>query len=564
MGSHGILVSSVCVRRQALVPPFTLWLVCTNRRFYDYTLYPKTHSPFGKRCTGIHDPRIGGKYESWLPHTETQGNTLATDINVEALHQKRLNAILHGNPFGNLFSLKNDTWSDLYKLVCNIDYVKNGWVDKKRQRTAVHPIVKIQIALQMRGDAEWQYKFRPQHVIHDELCMVLQKRAFFITDDLLVQEIPVSSFHTHRHAANHVMVREIAFGPDSDPAVRGVALWFAVKEEDVLMCTPQQAKRFRWKRSLKKEDNNDDNSSQRSSKSSTSKPSVFDSADSFAMIRPHDRAAFDLTTDMMKHRLVVLQTERMSNMRERFEALRVLEAQKAQLQRRFENLQTDWRKWSWPINRGREHVDKSTLVPKVDGEYEIGGRGEGAGDKKGSQLGEAVRPVWESFVKGEFKENVPKSVSCSNARPASGSIKLHFLIQSCYCCLNRNHRNATPTHCKRIRTTNSEFSSCSPRACQLEPTGRFRTSRSDIFPKTRPSVLTAASKNAAGKRCSLTRMKRRLKAMNGTQFANTLPTRAARKYSLLSSKRNDEAAIHRCIDHPLFKFRCITTSSSLL
>ena len=283
----------------------------------------------------------------------------------------------------------DDNWSDLYKLVCNINYVKNGWVDKKRQRVAVNPIVKLQIALVMRGDAEWQYKYRPQHIIHDELCMVLQKRAFYVSEnDLQVTEISVNTYNPRN--SSHVIVREIVFGPDCDPTVRGVALWFNIREDDVIMCTPQQAKRYRWKRSIKNDTNETTNNK---------RPSAFDSLDSFAMIRPHDKEAFDLATEMIRHRLIVTQTERISNMRVRFEALKKLEIQKIDLQKRFENLKLHWYIWAWPVNQGRERVDKQTPVPEVDGKYSIGKKKPSDGEDGTSlQLGAAVRPIWNSFI----------------------------------------------------------------------------------------------------------------------------------------------------------------------
>jgi hypothetical protein len=166
-------------------------------------LYVSTGScPFGKRCAFLHDQRSSGMEASWLPVTETQGNTIPTDINVESSHQKRLFAVLHDNPFGSNFSIENQDPQDLYRLVANV--TEDG---RRRHLLDMH---KVSIALQMQGTGDWSYKFRPQHVIHGELCMQLQKRAFRLTNTGQAYDIPVNSFDP-RSPAN-VLVREIAFG----------------------------------------------------------------------------------------------------------------------------------------------------------------------------------------------------------------------------------------------------------------------------------------------------------------------------------------------------------------
>ena len=417
-----------------------------------------SHSPFGKRCTGIHDHRVGSSAsQSWLPHTETQGNTIATDINVDGLHQKRLHTILYDNPFGDQFTLtadengKGGTWDDLYGLVCGdaTDPAwrskKDGWIaggSSKRGRQ-VHPIYKLQIALKQRGtDSDWQYKYRPQHIVHEELCMVLQKRAFRVTSNdhtgassarhisstatstSSVVEISLNAYNPR--LANHILVHEIAFGPDSDPSVRGVALWFNIAESDVTVCTPQQAKRFRWKKTgnatatKRSSSASSDMEKATDGNNSKIKPSVFDSGtlESFPMIRPHDDAAFRLATDMMKHRLAFLKRERMSSMKDRFEALQKLQRQEQWLQERFENQRRMWIQWAWPVNIGREMVCNNTPVPPVEGPYLVHGPREKKEGQLGAlqgyesmrenkdptadigqvQTGANVRRIWDSFV----------------------------------------------------------------------------------------------------------------------------------------------------------------------
>jgi hypothetical protein len=376
-----------------------------KNRIIRLTLYDLSFtfgSPFGKRCSGIHDPRAAGIHQSWLPHTETQGNTIATDINVEAMHQKRLNSINCNNPFGELFDVDLDEWEDLYNLVCNIPTI----VSRNRRRTNLAEHHKLSIVLQMRGPAGWHYKFRPQHIVYDELCMVLQKRAFRLTDSKAI-EIPLGVYNSNRFS-NQVLVREIAFGPDCDPTVRGVSLWFDIADKDVTVCTPQQAKRYRWKKGIKNRD---------SPSPTPSKPnsSAFESRDCFVMMRPLDKDAYDLSNEILAHYLGMLRSERIANLRDRSAALSVLQDESELLKESFEKLKRHWQTWAWPVNEGRSKIDEKTPVPPVDGKYKPSPV---ATHEGGVGKVSPVERIWESFVSGDDtgRGDVPVGASQTSRR----------------------------------------------------------------------------------------------------------------------------------------------------
>ena len=178
-----------------------------------------------------------GTAHSWLPVTETQGNNIMTDINVEGLYQKRRFGILYGDPFvgeprfsAHLTLGVSDlddyqyAWSDVYNIVANIDNQQSFIAQKRRHsQQQIMDVHKLSIALQMHGGThKWMYKYRPSHTIFNELCMVLDKRAFHLNGDSgQATPIPLSKYQPKN--PKHCMVREIAFGPDNDPSVRPVS-----------------------------------------------------------------------------------------------------------------------------------------------------------------------------------------------------------------------------------------------------------------------------------------------------------------------------------------------------
>lgn len=124
---------------------------------------------------------------------------------------------------------------------------------------------KLQITLAMRHEFKDMgniYKYQPTHKILNEICMLIQTKAFNVSHDTSpfnshydanthtdsVQIIPVQQFDPLN--PNHVIVREIAFGPLCSPNDRPLALWFNILDRDVQVCTVKE--RLRPKRTERK------------------------------------------------------------------------------------------------------------------------------------------------------------------------------------------------------------------------------------------------------------------------------------------------------------------------
>lgn len=131
---------------------------------------------------------------------------------------------------------------------------------------------KLQITLAMRHefkDLDNIYKYQPTHKILNEICMLIQTKAFDVSPSNghhssnnsseeyksldngandTIKTIPVEQFDPIN--PNHVIVREIAFGPLCSPNDRPLALWFNILDRDVQVCTAKE--RLRPKRTERK------------------------------------------------------------------------------------------------------------------------------------------------------------------------------------------------------------------------------------------------------------------------------------------------------------------------
>lgn len=322
----------------------------------------------------------------------------------------------------------------------------DGWMveGKHRRRSGihVHPIVKLQVAIKMREvlASEWQYTYLPKHCIYGEYCMVVASRSFRVVncdtqrkkksqirrsgskiscqtgEDLKVFENPIPS--NKPQSSNQFIAREIAFGPDCAPNVKSAAIWFHIDDSDIAVCSSQQAKRYRMKKGTVSGNIEVKSKTQDSQALDVGvEQSVFDfpsKFDSFPMIHPQDPDAHELITDILKHRLSVLRAERISILKERFDLLKILEVKKAELRERFIHIQRSWVSWAWPINVGREKVNKDTLLPPVDVLYTM----QTVNDEKQvhispsvnvmqrNVLGGAVVKLWQSFMSTLSHRNV--------------------------------------------------------------------------------------------------------------------------------------------------------------
>ena len=114
----------MCVTRTiifiSLLPAVPIFFSLTFVRLIIITY----HSPFDQRCTLLHDPRVIGRYPSWLPHTEFLTSIKKTETERGAVIKaegKRMMAL-------RCDKLYHQRYSSIYSCSPLYDYdPKNKW-----------------------------------------------------------------------------------------------------------------------------------------------------------------------------------------------------------------------------------------------------------------------------------------------------------------------------------------------------------------------------------------------------------------------------------------------------
>ena len=182
--------------------------------------------------------------------------------------------------------------------------------------------------------------------------------------------------------------------------------------------TPQQVKRYRW---IKKTPRSDD------------KPGnnllFFDTRESFAMIRPFDKDAFDLATRILQHRYDTVKAEQLSALNQRFAVMKRLDKEKEDIRTAFRAQKKGWINWTWPVCFGREHVDEDTQVPTVDAEYipivdpDVMVH---PNQSPNAVLGSSTQRLWESFIAQAHLFKAPAEPA-DNGDDSSAEVKKNLM-----------------------------------------------------------------------------------------------------------------------------------------
>lgn len=221
--------------------------------------------------------------------------------------------------------------------------------------------------------------------------MLLQSRAFDISAGFdTVNEIDIKSYNISN--PNHVLVHDIAFGlPGSSNCglvgsdgndrhqndtnnKRPRSLFFHILPDDIYTCTFQE--RMNYKKTCQKLEK-----VRKQVQEGTVKGNEFIEKP-IVISLPKDEDCFDLTTDVLKHRLSVLKGTKNSH------------EELLQIEKRFNAIKQHLTIFGfWPINDGRENIDEMTLVPEANDTYSVP-----EGNENCSCELKFYERVWKSFT----------------------------------------------------------------------------------------------------------------------------------------------------------------------
>ena len=339
---------------------------------------------------GLHDPRTGYQGDIQLiPHAETLINSIESGANVDKLYHSRLAETysccpIHGYIPPKKWKLNSSkivhAWNDFYAFICNLE--RSGSSSPNQTHPSVRYLKQVhvlEIVIGMRKEKLGQaYSYEPTHLFCGELCMVIQTKCYQIISSSRLKEVS-----SHRHfdsspsSVNQsidVEAYEIAFGPIGDPSVRALSVWFNIPHGELTPCTMQQAKhhkrsRHRLKKSV----------SYNALESRILPVTEFQTEESkrldqitkippFYHYQPQDDSTFDFVTEILNHRLDLLQFEAETHMDTNAYHAKQMQ-RNHELMNKFVSFCRYWTTWSWPVRTIKKVINNETLVTPVDEEY---------------------------------------------------------------------------------------------------------------------------------------------------------------------------------------------------
>jgi len=377
--------------------------------------------PFGRRCSSIHDPSVSGTAEhpSWLPAATAKTNA---QIIVDRLAAHRENAVHQENPLiaqsiwencrpSQLGSqkecrshegkplLEEQEWNDTYAMVCNsgVSVFAGGLRPTNTPSEKLSDLQKLCVVRLMRsGDGlsgepassqlHRDYVFAPTHSLHNELCMILQVRYFFLPsvnltsavdacredmakeisfDEYKFRTTPWSATDNMFDPSKCITAHEVAFAPKGDPTAN-ISIWFDALPVKLEQSQIKRSRRLKQKKKIQIRNEHtrpNANGALISRTSSADFPSGPPDIDPFVPMLPagDDEKSHHLIMAIVEHRIKSIVINNYSSMDE--EQKNNLHEHMTRLRQEFLGMHNFHKKWTWPKRVGMENVTITTKAP---------------------------------------------------------------------------------------------------------------------------------------------------------------------------------------------------------
>lgn len=360
------------------------------------------HSPFGDRCTSIHDTNIEGKHSAWLPRINNV-NALSTDYHIDWNTSYNFSLIHKGSPFGKHSDSAFSSYDNFTDMICN----KTS--PKKSKSLKLSELQRIEIALDMTAQIPSPVlKYKPSHLIFGRLCMIAQVKTYNIKG-LRATALPDDS--TNLQHPDHVTVHKLIFGHNLSDGDIPPSLWFNLPSDCIVQCSHKDQLRYNRRKARAKDIVEVMRDQETHNKQWEKEPYGIDFSPedgefkqhdqnvepAFTIYYPGDDELSSLITDTMRLKLDTI-TQGCT-----FSPIKAAELRNriAALVRRLEAANSYFSMSYWPVSMDRLFPNERTPVPSVSNPYVV-------------QEGAFHEKVWSSFVLGL---NLPKEEASGGNPP---------------------------------------------------------------------------------------------------------------------------------------------------